>query len=143
MPDTRTDQRRFPVSLAISIGCGIITAVWLYLQLRVWQEEGHDHMLAAANIFITIFLWVLLSFSIYKNRKDARRAEYLGGEIVTLKDDHKLQLEDLNRKLLFRPPILPWKISDQKLVTRRNVPSLRGNELVGATFRLVTNFSRE
>jgi hypothetical protein len=108
MPDTKTDQRRFPVSLAISIGCGLITAVWLYLQLRVWQEEGHDHMLTAANIFITIFLWVLLSFSIYKNRKDARRAEYLEAEIVALKDDHKLQVEDLNRKLLFRPPILPW-----------------------------------
>jgi hypothetical protein len=99
MSDTEPVRNSSSNGLAIAIGCGFITAVWFFIQLRVWQEEGHDHMQTAFNVLVTIFLWALLSYSIYRNRKDARRAESLLAEIVTTKDDAKTQIEVLEKRL--------------------------------------------
>lgn len=47
----------------VAVCFGSVSVLWLYLQLCVWKEEGHDHMLTAANISITVVLW---SFLIYR-----------------------------------------------------------------------------
>jgi hypothetical protein len=62
----------------------IISGIWFYVQLRVWKEEGHDHMLTAANIVVTILLWLVLAIAFYQNRKDARRAEILQAKIEAM-----------------------------------------------------------
>ncbi len=71
-----------------TVGCGLISALWLYLQLQVWKEEGHDHMLTAANIVVTILLWAALCLGAFKNFRDARRAK-------SLKQNHTEELRKL------------------------------------------------
>jgi len=48
------------------LGPAILSAIWLYIQLQVWKQEGKDHMLTAANMVVTIALWLCLAGSIYR-----------------------------------------------------------------------------
>jgi hypothetical protein len=41
-----------------------MSALYIYLQLLVWQKHGDDLRLTAANIVVTIGLWIILLFSI-------------------------------------------------------------------------------
>jgi hypothetical protein len=89
------EQKRDPpgIGAMVAVFCAVVTTAWFYLQLRVWREEGHDHMLTALNICVTILLWMALCYAFYRNLKDARRAKSLQAQIVTIKDDFKTQTE--------------------------------------------------
>jgi hypothetical protein len=52
----------------------VLSAIWFYVQLQVWKEEGHDHMLTVANFAVTILLWAALSFAVYRYLRGAHRA---------------------------------------------------------------------
>lgn len=94
-PEPRRDSPG--IGFALTILCGLVSAVWFYVQLRIWQEEGHDHTLTVANILVTILLWSALCYAIYRDLKDASRAKSLHAQIVTIKDDFRAESEGSNR----------------------------------------------
>jgi hypothetical protein len=61
-------------SWVLGSGCALLQLLWFYVQLRVWKEEGHDHMLTVANIVMTCLLWSLLASSIIDQRRKRRGA---------------------------------------------------------------------
>src|ERR1700733_11785215 len=95
MPDPSISNKKLVAILAWAVPL-CLTAIWFYVQLQVWKEEGHDHMLTVANFIVTALLWAALVWAAYKNFTDARRATLLQSEIVTIKDEAKLQLDSLN-----------------------------------------------
>src|ERR1700761_3431970 len=88
-------KREFPIGNVVAIVGVLISGVWLYLQLQVWKEEGHDHVLTAVNVVVTLALWACLSVATYLNVRDAHRAQSLRAQIITIKDDCSLQLGEM------------------------------------------------
>src|SRR5260370_6560801 len=78
------------VTLALA---ALISGPWFYTQLLVWKAEGHDHMLTVANIILTVILWLALAYGIYRNFRDARRAEAAKTKLVNEKYEHDLQMK--------------------------------------------------
>jgi hypothetical protein len=63
-------------SWLIGLLCLLVSSLWFYMQLRVWKEEGHDHMLTVANVIVTCGLWsLLIVVALY--RKKARKPSRL------------------------------------------------------------------
>jgi hypothetical protein len=78
-----------PILSVIAIGVAIL---WAYLQMRHWKDPDADYVSIAANIVVTIALWVILIAAIvatYRFRKVSPREErpvitprMMGGFIV-------------------------------------------------------------
>jgi hypothetical protein len=93
MPDSSVKRDWWPIGVAIFFG--LVSVLWLYLQLRVWKEEGHDQVLTAANIAVTLLLWFGLALALYMNIRDLNRAKALHAQIVTIKEDYESQISSL------------------------------------------------
>jgi hypothetical protein len=69
-----------------------LSALYIYLQLRQWQQHGDDLMPVAASIFVTVALWATLLSAIWRYRRDARQSEALGSRLKNLEYEHEVQL---------------------------------------------------
>ena len=71
------EKRHWLVSMGIGaavVGV-LLQALWLYLQILQWKAHGDDYMGVALNVAVTVTLWSVLGFAIYRNRQDAKRSE--------------------------------------------------------------------
>jgi hypothetical protein len=85
MPDSSTSNNKLVGFVAWAVPIGL-SAVFFYVQLQVWKEEGHDHMLTVTNFVVTVLLWASLAWLAYRNFNNAHsRASYLQGQVDILK----------------------------------------------------------
>jgi hypothetical protein len=73
-------------SLAFLFGC----VLWPYLQIRHWKDPGEDYLSIWENIVLFAIAWGLLGWAVVRNIRDARRANDLRAQLVTIKDELKL-----------------------------------------------------
>ncbi len=74
-----------------------LSALYIYLELTLWKKHGDDLMLTAANIVVTVALWIVLLLTIARYWRRAKRAKDLEGQILTIRDEHKAELDRVNR----------------------------------------------
>src|SRR6266446_6080597 len=70
----------------------VVSIIWIYLQVRHWKEPQADYAAMSTTIFVTLVLWVVLCFAVWRNLTDARREKTLRAYIHNLEDEHKLQV---------------------------------------------------
>jgi hypothetical protein len=72
----------------------VLTAFWIYLQIRHWKEPDADYMTVAMNVIIPALLWIALSVAIWMNISGARKMRALlaqtGHEAATHDVEHPL-----------------------------------------------------
>jgi len=81
-----------PVAIAV-----LLSVPMAYVQLLVWKEEGHDHMLTAANLCLSCALWLILAFAVWRNLKDANRSDRKDAALTTVRDEYQTQVYKLNK----------------------------------------------
>src|SRR4051794_19001736 len=90
-------------ALIVTLGIALlITVPWFVAQLLVWKAEGHDYMLVVSNIIVTLLLWAVLGYAIYRNLRDANRAKALSSEMVDLErqlTEGRRESEDLKGQI--------------------------------------------
>jgi hypothetical protein len=84
------------------LGVGSFLVNFVMLVVFIWHERDHDHTDYTGPAMIAGLLLlslILTTVAVIRNWKDANRERYLRGEIVTIKDDAKLQIQALEKRL--------------------------------------------
>ncbi len=84
----------------------IIGIVGLILAgVQVWDIlERRGISGAAFAVIVWVVAFGMIAYAVYRNLKDARRAAQLHSEIVTIKDEYKIHIEALEKKLALGKP---------------------------------------
>ena len=78
----------------------------MYVQLLHEQEHGKDYMSLVLAVATTVAAWAVTGWAVVRNLKDANRAESLGIQIVTIKEDCKTRIEHAPPGKMKRRPLV-------------------------------------
>lgn len=96
------NENGFGKGAGIGIGAAafILAGIRFYIDLQEWKAHGHDYMGLVLSILLFLVTYAVVIAAVWKNLKDAKRAESLRVQIVSIKDDHKTQTDHLNSQHL-------------------------------------------
>jgi hypothetical protein len=83
-------------ALLVAVASLVVCSLTLYVNLLHEKEhEGADYMPVILSIVLFVISVGLVGWAVYWNLKDARRAKSLLAQIVTIKEDHRINVEVL------------------------------------------------
>jgi hypothetical protein len=83
-------------ALIVSAAALVVCSLSLYVQLLHERDhEGADYMPIVLSVVLFVVSVALVGWAVHKNLKDARRAESLRSQIVTIKDECRFQIEEV------------------------------------------------
>jgi hypothetical protein len=109
------------IGICIAATAVLISGPWFYIQLLVWKSEGHDHMLTAANILVTVCLWATLGFCIRQWFREIKIAESRQAKIDNASAQQLAELQSRNKSLSADLKILQDKVASMEKYHQTNV----------------------
>src|ERR1017187_3515588 len=91
------------ITPVISIAAFVVMLIWDYIQMRHWKEPGIDAMALAINIAVALLASTLLAVAVIRNVRDTHRAKSLRAQIITIKDEHAVQVAKLAHTTIALP----------------------------------------
>lgn len=77
----------------------VVCTLALYVALLHERDHEHaDYMPTVLSIALFLIAIGLLGFATWRNLKDSKRAQSLHAQIFTIKEEHRLELDDIERK---------------------------------------------
>jgi hypothetical protein len=90
---------RGPSTFVVTVLALFVAVLTLWVSLRHEQEHRSDLMTEVATISLGAVSFVLVTWAAIRNVKDANRAKSLSAQLQTVKDDSRLRIESLERKI--------------------------------------------
>jgi hypothetical protein len=73
----------------------LLPALYLYLQIQVWKQQGYDFSIVTLGILGTVGIWVFMIVAMSRYWSDTKHAESLRSQIVSIKDDCETRINGL------------------------------------------------
>jgi cell division protein FtsB len=117
---SRGERLAIIITLAVAT---LITGPWFYFQLLVWKAEGHDYMLSAGNVVVTLLLWASLVYVIRLWIVQVRRADSRQASMDNRSAQQVAELQSENKKLRDDVNDLRKRVGDLEQYNKSNYES--------------------